>query len=64
VVGKKAIVEYGPAIQADMRSNWADVTKAKELLGWEPEYDLHRGVEALVDWYNAERSWAKDVLTP
>ncbi len=64
VVGKKAIIEYGPAIQADMRSNWADVTKAKELLGWEPEYDLRRGVEALVDWYNAERSWAKDVLTP
>jgi len=64
VVGKKAIVEYGPAIQADMRSNWADVTKAKELLGWEPEYDLRRGVEALVDWYNTERLWAKDILTP
>jgi len=64
VVGKKAIVEYGPAVQADMRSNWADVAKAKELLGWEPEYDLRRGVRALVDWYNAEREWAKDVLTP
>ena len=64
VVGKKAIVEYGPAIQADMRSNWADVTKAKELLGWEPEYDLRRGVDALVDWYNTERLWAKDILTP
>jgi nucleoside-diphosphate-sugar epimerase len=64
VVGKKAIVEYGPAVQADMRSNWADVTKAKELLGWEPDYDLRRGVKALVDWYNAEREWAKDVLTP
>jgi UDP-glucuronate 4-epimerase len=64
VVGKKAIVEYGPAVQADMRSNWANVTKAKELLGWEPEYDLRRGVEALVDWYNTEREWAKDVLTP
>jgi UDP-glucuronate 4-epimerase len=64
VVGKKAIIEYGPAVQADMRSNWANVTKAKELLGWEPEYDLRRGVEGLVDWYNAEREWAKDVLTP
>jgi len=64
VVGKKAIVEYGPAVQADMRSNWADVAKAKELLGWEPGYDLRRGVRELVDWYNAEREWAKDVLTP
>ncbi len=64
VVGKKAKVEYGPAVQADMRSNWADVAKAKELLGWEPEYDLRRGIQALVDWYNAEREWAKEVLTP
>jgi len=64
VVGKKAIVEYGPAVQADMRSNWADVAKAKKVLGWEPEYDLRGGVQALVDWYNAEREWAKDVLTP
>jgi len=64
VVGKKAIVEYGPAVQADMRSNYANVAKAKELLGWEPGYDLRRGVQALVDWYNAEREWAKDVLTP
>ena len=64
VVGKKAIVEYGPAVQADMRSNWSDVAKAKELLGWEPEYDLRRGVQALVDWYIVEREWAKDVLTP
>ena len=28
VVGKKAIVEYGPPDLADMRQNWADVTKA------------------------------------
>ncbi|GAB4415297.1 MAG: NAD-dependent epimerase [Anaerolineales bacterium] len=64
LVGKKAIVEYGPAVQADMRSNWADVSKAKALLGWKPEYNLRQGVQALVDWYNAERDWAKEVLTP
>lgn len=64
VVGKKAQVVYGPPNLADMRSNWADVTKAGKLLGWEPQYDLRAGVEKLVEWYNAERAWAKDVLTP
>ncbi|MBI4760826.1 MAG: NAD-dependent epimerase/dehydratase family protein [Chloroflexota bacterium] len=64
VVGKKAEVVYGPPNLADMRSNWADVTKAGKLLGWEPQYDLRAGVEKLVEWYNAERAWAKDVLTP
>ncbi len=64
VVEKKAVVEYGPAVLADMRSNWADVNKAGELLGWEPQVDLSEGVRHLVEWYATERSWAKDVLTP
>ncbi len=63
VVGKKAVVEYGPPDLADMRSNWADVTKAGELLGWQPQYDMRAGIEKLVEWYNAEREWAKEVIT-
>lgn len=64
VVGKKAIVEYGPPDLADMRSNWADVTRAGELLGWEPQFSLRSGIEKLVEWYNAEREWASQILTP
>ena len=64
VVGKKAIVEYGPPDLADMRSNWADVTKAGELLGWEPQFNMQAGIEKLVEWYNAEREWASKILTP
>jgi nucleoside-diphosphate-sugar epimerase len=64
VVGKKAVVEYGPPDPADMRSNWADVTKAGELLGWEPQFNMRRGIEKLVEWYNAEREWASQIDTP
>ena len=64
IVGKKAVVQYGPPDLADMRSNWADVSKAGELLGWEPQFDMRAGIEKLVEWYNAEREWAKDILTP
>jgi UDP-glucuronate 4-epimerase len=64
VVGKKAVVEYGPAVLADMRSNWADVRKAGELLGWEPQFNLREGVEQIYKWYLDERDWAKDVMTP
>jgi UDP-glucuronate 4-epimerase len=64
VVGRKAIVDYGPADPADMRSNWADVTKAGELLGWEPQFNMRMGIEKLVEWYNAEREWASQILTP
>jgi UDP-glucuronate 4-epimerase len=63
VVGRKAIIQYGPADPADMRSNWADVSKAGELLGWEPQFNMRAGIEKLVEWYNAEREWASQVLT-
>src|SRR5687768_2882794 len=63
VVGRKAIIQYGPADPADMRSNWADVSKAGELLGWEPQFNLHEGIKRLVEWYNAEREWASQILT-
>ncbi len=64
VIGKKANVQYGPPNPADMFTNWADVTKAGELLGWEPQFTMRAGVEKLVEWYNAEREWASRVLTP
>lgn len=64
ITGQKAIVQHGPPNPADMFTNWADVSKARELLGWAPEYDMRRGTEKLVEWYMQERGWAKDVLTP
>lgn len=63
VIGKKAIVQYGPPDPADMRSNWADVSKAGALLGWEPQYNMRAGIEKLVEWYNAEREWASEIKT-
>lgn len=64
VIGKKANVQYGPPNPADMLTNQADVTKAGELLGWEAQYNMRQGVEKLVEWYNQERAWAKEILTP
>lgn len=64
LTGKKANVQYGPPNLADMFMNQANVTKAREMLGWNPQVKLHEGLGNLIAWYNAERSWAKDVLTP
>ncbi len=63
LVGGKAEIIRHPAHPADMRRNQADVTKAREMLGWEPRVGLREGMQALVDWYNAEREWAKDIET-
>ena len=64
LTGKKAVVEYGPPNLADMLTNQADVSKARQMLGWEPQFNLRQGMKNLIDWYMAERDWAKDILTP
>ncbi len=64
LIGRKAAVQYGPLNPADMLANWADVSKAKQMLSWQPQVGLADGVKRLVEWYAAERSWASEVATP
>jgi UDP-glucose 4-epimerase len=46
-----------------MLSNLADISKARGILGWEPQVNLNEGMHRLVDWYMNERSWASQVIT-
>ena len=63
LTGKQANVIHGPANPADMFTNWANVTKAHEILGWTPKYDMRSGTQQLIDWYLSERAWADKVIT-
>jgi UDP-glucuronate 4-epimerase len=63
LIGKKAQVVQHPAYRADILANWADISKAKRLLGWEPQMDLINGMRHLVDWYYAEHQWAYKIRT-
>ena len=61
MIGKKAQTQYYPAQKADMRSNLADVSKARDILDWKPTVSLQEGIQNLVDWYKEEREWVKDL---
>jgi nucleoside-diphosphate-sugar epimerase len=63
-LGKRAHVTYAPFHPADVHTNQADVTRAHQILGWEPQVNLEEGVNRLVDWYLGEREWASQVDTP
>jgi nucleoside-diphosphate-sugar epimerase len=62
-LGKRARIQQHPFNKADMLSNWADVSKARQLLGWEPQVSLEAGITCLADWYLKERSWASTIRT-
>ena len=61
--GQKAKIEQHPRHPADAMANQADVTRAGQLLGWEPQVSLREGVAQLVDWYNQNREWASKIET-
>jgi nucleoside-diphosphate-sugar epimerase len=60
---KRAVLEHRPMPRADVRATWADISRARELLGWEPRVSLDQGLERLVAWYLENRSWASRVVT-
>jgi nucleoside-diphosphate-sugar epimerase len=63
-IGKRAMVTHHEFHPADVRSNHADVSRAKEILGWVPQVNLDEGMDRLVDWYMQEREWASQIETP
>jgi len=38
----------------DIRHNYADLSKIKKLLGFEPKFDFEHGVKLFVDWVNSQ----------
>ena len=46
---------------ADIHSTWADISKAKKILNWKPEYDIDNGIRKTVEWYNENRELVKNI---
>ena len=60
-LGRQAKRSFAPPHPADVPRTAACIDKARRLLGWEPRVPLAEGVARAAAWYEAERSWAKDV---
>ena len=63
LVGKEAGIEYRPRHPADVLATWADIGKAERLLNWRPRTEFEEGVRRLVEWYQTNREWAKEIAT-
>lgn len=42
---------FGPDRAGDIKHSNADINKAKELLGYDPEWSFDRGIQAAIEWY-------------
>ena len=43
--------KYGPDRAGDIKHSNADISKAKKLLGYDPEWSFERGIEEAIEWY-------------
>lgn len=42
---------YGPDRAGDIKHSNADISMAKELLGYNPEWSFEKGIESAIEWY-------------
>lgn len=50
-LGKKIEPSFGPDRAGDIKHSNADISKAKQMLGYNPEYDFELGIKHAVEWY-------------
>jgi dTDP-glucose 4,6-dehydratase len=53
VTGSKSKISYEPLPQDDPKQRRPDITKARQLLGWEPKIALQTGLRMSLDYFRA-----------
>ena len=52
--GHKAIRQQLPEQPGDVPITWADISKAKRLLGYDPQTPIEKGLERFVSWFRSD----------
>ena len=55
VIEKKAIIEKLPMQPGDVDRTYADISKAKELIGYNPKTSFEEGIKNFVNWYKENK---------
>ena len=50
-LGKDIEPNFGPDRAGDIKHSNADISKAREILGYDPDYDFDSGLKLAIDWY-------------
>lgn len=58
---RSAIIHHQDADPTDVPATWADVSRAKKELDWEPTVGLEEGICHALKWYQTNRNWAQRI---
>ena len=50
-LGKDIEPNFGPDRKGDIKHSNADISRARELLGYDPDYDFAKGLAEAIEWY-------------
>ena len=50
-LGKEVEPNFGPDRAGDIKDSNADISKARKLLGYNPEFDFKKGINLAIEWY-------------
>ena len=64
ISGKNLEAKYEPGRDGDIRDSQADISLAREFLGYEPSVVFEEGLRRTFEWYNAARAKADDAPKP
>ncbi|MBS1791561.1 MAG: SDR family oxidoreductase [Acidobacteria bacterium] len=53
LTGSQSEIVYKPLPQDDPKARRPDITRAKEVLGWEPRVPVEEGLKKTIDWYRS-----------
>jgi UDP-glucuronate 4-epimerase len=61
LLGKSAVLDRRAFHVADIKTTWANIAKAEEMLGWRPAIDLDEGLKRTVAWYRENREFVRSL---
>ena len=54
-LGKKAVIDRQPLQPGDVPITFADISKARRMLGYQPQVKVEKGIPLFVDWFRKNR---------
>ena len=53
------MIVHKAAVEDDPQRRWPDISRAKEVLGWEPMVSLERGLDKTIEFFSKELARSK-----